>query len=228
MPNCPQCGTDLDLDYPAGLCPRCLIQGAFDTSLSAEESTTQTIDAASSNAVLSPDSRSHEKFMHGIKVLMAKNYIDNLSEETRQGMLEKARKASGRHMRSWLHYTNMIGPNGKRTNRRAKLNPQPVYRSAILMVSAGRARRRSLRRARSWAHQLARDAIRRRRATRAALASANSLVPAVWPSAVCDLSSFITSRSERSSDNVKLYLAFIVPPRTVASGICTTTVTSPT
>jgi hypothetical protein len=28
--------------------------------------------------------------MHGIKVLMAKNYIDNLSEETKKGMLEKA------------------------------------------------------------------------------------------------------------------------------------------
>ena len=28
--------------------------------------------------------------MHGIKVLMAKNYIDNLSEETRKGMMEKA------------------------------------------------------------------------------------------------------------------------------------------
>lgn len=40
--------------------------------------------------VLSKDSRSAEKFMHGIKVLMAKNYIDNLSEETKKGMLEKA------------------------------------------------------------------------------------------------------------------------------------------
>jgi site-specific DNA recombinase len=42
------------------------------------------------NVVLSPDSRSSEKFMHGIKVLMAKNYVENLSEETRKGMLEKA------------------------------------------------------------------------------------------------------------------------------------------
>ena len=40
--------------------------------------------------VLSRESRSSEKFMHGIKVLMAKNYIDNLSEETRKGMQEKA------------------------------------------------------------------------------------------------------------------------------------------
>jgi len=42
------------------------------------------------NVVLTRDSRSHDKFMHGIKVLMAKNYVDNLSEETKKGMLEKA------------------------------------------------------------------------------------------------------------------------------------------
>ena len=42
------------------------------------------------NTVLSDNSRSHEKFIHGIKVLMAKNYIDNLSEEVRKGMLKKA------------------------------------------------------------------------------------------------------------------------------------------
>ena len=42
------------------------------------------------NVILSRDSRSSEKFMHGIKVLMAKNYIDNLSEEVKKGMLEKA------------------------------------------------------------------------------------------------------------------------------------------
>ncbi|MFA5248161.1 MAG: recombinase family protein [Patescibacteria group bacterium] len=33
---------------------------------------------------------SHQKFMHGIKVLMAKNYIDNLSEEVKKGQREKA------------------------------------------------------------------------------------------------------------------------------------------
>lgn len=42
------------------------------------------------NEVLSKESKSHQKFIHGIKVLMAKNYIDNLSEETKKGMLEKA------------------------------------------------------------------------------------------------------------------------------------------
>ena len=49
--------------------------------------------------VLSEDSRSSEKFMHGIKVLMAENYIDNLSEEARKGMQEKASRASGRPRR---------------------------------------------------------------------------------------------------------------------------------
>ena len=44
------------------------------------------------NEVLSKDSRSHAKFVHGIKVLMAKNYIDNLSEEVKKGQLEKARQ----------------------------------------------------------------------------------------------------------------------------------------
>jgi site-specific DNA recombinase len=42
------------------------------------------------NAVVSKESRSSDKFMHGIKVLMAKNYVDNLSEEVRKGLREKA------------------------------------------------------------------------------------------------------------------------------------------
>lgn len=45
--------------------------------------------------ILSQDSRSHQKFIHGIKVLMAKNYIDNLSEEVKKGLYEKA--ASGEY-----------------------------------------------------------------------------------------------------------------------------------
>jgi len=40
--------------------------------------------------ILSKDSRSNEKFIFGIKALMAKNYSDNLSEEVRKGMTEKA------------------------------------------------------------------------------------------------------------------------------------------
>ncbi len=42
------------------------------------------------NTILSKDSRSNEKFIFGIKALMAKNYVDNLSEEVKKGMNEKA------------------------------------------------------------------------------------------------------------------------------------------
>jgi site-specific DNA recombinase len=41
-------------------------------------------------SVISADSHSSERFLHGIKVLMAKNYVENLSEEIRKGMRTKA------------------------------------------------------------------------------------------------------------------------------------------
>lgn len=41
-------------------------------------------------SVLSEASNSNQKFMHGIKVLMAKNHIDNLSEEVKKGHRQKA------------------------------------------------------------------------------------------------------------------------------------------
>jgi DNA invertase Pin-like site-specific DNA recombinase len=43
------------------------------------------------NEIISRDSRSSEQFVHGIKVLMARNYSLNLGEETIKGMIEKAR-----------------------------------------------------------------------------------------------------------------------------------------
>ena len=47
--------------------------------------------------VISRDSKSHQKFVHGIKLLVSKNYSDNLSEEAGKGMAEKAKQgASGR------------------------------------------------------------------------------------------------------------------------------------
>ena len=64
-------------------------------------------------AVLSRESRSSEKFMHGIKVLMAKNYIDNLSEEARKGMAEKAEQGFWPSYAP-LGYRNVTGANGKK------------------------------------------------------------------------------------------------------------------
>jgi site-specific DNA recombinase len=63
--------------------------------------------------VLSRGSRSSEKFMHGIKVLMAKNYIDNLSEEARKGMQEKAEQGIWPTVAP-LGYRNVVGPDSKK------------------------------------------------------------------------------------------------------------------
>jgi len=65
------------------------------------------------SVVLSRESRASEKFMHGIKVLMAKNYIDNLSEEARKGMQEKAEQGIW-PTKAPLGYRNITGPDGKK------------------------------------------------------------------------------------------------------------------
>ncbi len=49
-----------------------------------------TVFLVKENEKLGKDASSHQKFIHGIKVLMAKNYIDNLSEEVRKGLNQKA------------------------------------------------------------------------------------------------------------------------------------------
>lgn len=50
-----------------------------------------TIHLVKEARVIAPDSRSSDRLMHGFAVLMARNYVLNLAEETRKGMLEKAR-----------------------------------------------------------------------------------------------------------------------------------------
>lgn len=80
------------------------------------------------SVVLSRDSRSSDKFMHGIKVLMAKNYIDNLSEETKKGMLEKAEQAIYPSFAP-LGYRNVMGPNGKRI-----IEPDPDVAPIIIQI----------------------------------------------------------------------------------------------
>ena len=77
------------------------------------------------NVILSKDSRSSEKFIHGIKVLMAKNFIDNLSEETKKGMNEKAEQGLWPSMAP-LGYINAQGSDDKRT-----IIPDPETSSII-------------------------------------------------------------------------------------------------
>ena len=75
------------------------------------------------NAVVSKTSRSSDKFMHGIKVLMAKNYVDNLGEEVKKGMREKAEQG---------HWPSMA-PIGYLNNRAThRIEPDPVRRHLIV------------------------------------------------------------------------------------------------
>lgn len=48
-----------------------------------------TVHLVKEGQAMRSDSSSHEKFMHGVKTLMAKNFIDNLSEEVKKGQKEK-------------------------------------------------------------------------------------------------------------------------------------------
>ncbi len=75
--------------------------------------------------VLSHESKSSEKFVHGIKVLMAKNYIDNLSEEARKGQLEKAEQGIW-PSKAPLGYRNVTGPDGKKI-----IEPDPKFAGTI-------------------------------------------------------------------------------------------------
>ena len=49
-----------------------------------------TVFLVKENEALGKNASSHQKFIHGIKVLMAKNYVDNLREESAKGSLQKA------------------------------------------------------------------------------------------------------------------------------------------
>ncbi|MDZ4818076.1 MAG: recombinase family protein, partial [Planctomycetota bacterium] len=77
------------------------------------------------NVVLSPHSHSSEKFMHGIKVLMAKNYVDNLSEETKKGLLEKAEQGIW-PLRAPIGYRNVTRDDGKKV-----IEPDPETASKV-------------------------------------------------------------------------------------------------
>jgi len=84
-----------------------------------------TIHLVKEGEVLSPDSKSSQQFVHGIKVLMARNYSQNLGEETIKGMTEKAR-AGIYPSYAPVGYRNVDGANGKRT-----IIPDPDTRPVI-------------------------------------------------------------------------------------------------
>ncbi len=77
------------------------------------------------NVIIGPESRSSEKFLHGIKVLMAKNYVENLGEEPSKGMREKAKSGVWPSVAP-MGYHNVEGADGKRT-----IAPHPVQGPVI-------------------------------------------------------------------------------------------------
>lgn len=89
------------------------------------------ISPVKEGVVLSRESRSSEKFMHGIKVLMAKNYIDNSSEEARKGMQEKAEQGIWPTVAP-LGYRNAGRSDGKRI-----IEPDPDSAPSLSVCSSG-------------------------------------------------------------------------------------------
>ena len=63
--------------------------------------------------VMTPAARSHEKFVHGLNVLLAERMVNNLSEETQKGMLEKAQQGIW-PSQAPIGFVNVEGPNRKR------------------------------------------------------------------------------------------------------------------
>lgn len=82
--------------------------------------------------VLSRDSKSSQKFVHGIKVLMAKNYIDNLSEEVIKGQAQKAKQGT------WPSVAP-IGYYNRLEDRSIQVDPVagPLIRKAFELAATG-------------------------------------------------------------------------------------------
>jgi len=80
------------------------------------DKTGYTICLVKEGTILTPNSTSHEKLVHGLKILLAKNFIDNLREETQKGRLKKVQEG----------YFISYPPYGyKKTNKRNTiLHPQ--------------------------------------------------------------------------------------------------------
>ena len=72
-----------------------------------------TVHLVKEHRTIGPESRSQDQFLHGIQVLMARNYFMNLSEETRKGQPEKA-QAGMYPSCAPTGYRNIQGPDGKR------------------------------------------------------------------------------------------------------------------
>jgi site-specific DNA recombinase len=95
-----------------------------------------TIHLVKEAASLSKDSTSQAKFMYGIRTLMAKNYIDNLSEETIKGLNEKV--AAGIYpSRAPLGYKNVIDPITKKAIIVIDPDNKPLIEALFRLYATG-------------------------------------------------------------------------------------------
>ena len=85
--------------------------------------------------IINDEASSHQKFVHGLKVLMAKNFIDNLREETRKGLKEKAEEGIFPN-RAPYGYKNVRNEKGKSI---IEINPAtaPFIKRAFEIYSSG-------------------------------------------------------------------------------------------
>ena len=81
--------------------------------------------------ILTPDSPSHKKLMHGFKVLIAKNFIDNLQEETQKGRLKKVQEG---------YYIGQVPYGYKKINKKITVIDEakaPFVRRAFELYATG-------------------------------------------------------------------------------------------
>jgi site-specific DNA recombinase len=91
------------------------------------------IHLAKEGQVIGKNARSQAKLMHGIQVVMARNYIDNLREEVRKGMQEKAEQGIY-PSRPPLGYRN------NKLDHTIEIDPQnaPIARRIFELYATGR------------------------------------------------------------------------------------------
>ena len=66
------------------------------------------------NGMIGPDSRSSQQFVHGIKVLMARNYSLNLGEEAKKDMLKEKARSDIYPSCARVVYLNAVDAQGER------------------------------------------------------------------------------------------------------------------
>lgn len=87
----------------------------------------------------SRNSKSSDKFFHGVRVLMAKNYIDNLSEEVIKGLREKAEQGQ------WPHRAP-VGYKNDKESHLIEVDPQkgPLIKKLFELYASGKYSLKSL------------------------------------------------------------------------------------